>query len=541
MVTLGCEGIISVGAQRIGAPAIPDMAGSTGGGSTDIGSPTSRCEPQASPVSKLLRVSNFEFQQIWTDVLGTSLPDTLFSQWTPMAVVYGFDTLSEARVDAQGLLERLASAEAIAQQALSTPSVTQGCPASRATWSWDNCGKEVSKRISTRAFRRPVRPQELTEYQTLFTDTQTSAEAASRPLPGEEALATVLQSIVLSPSVAFKPELVPGGFEASERAYAVAAKLALFARASIPDDELWNLSVSGALSDDASLRAQAQRLTTAGLDRFVRHFGGQWLDYRTEPDLGPLTLALQHESFSVFSEVFSKDAPVEKLLRPGFTVVDAALAKHYGLAQTTGPGPQRVATDARGGLIDQGAFLIRTAGGSEFRRPIHRGLWTLTRLLCRVMPRLDAATLDEIQQSFGAIDRTLPLADQMKLHRESGNRCNACHGLMDPVGLALEKYDRQGLWREHDAQGRTIVNDFAFEGQQMRDPRELASVIESSPEFRICAARQLLTYALNRGPTDAEACVIKRMAFPSDGSTPSLKHMAVDALMRSFQLTEVAP
>ena len=35
------------------------------------------------------------------------------------------------------------------------------------------------------------------------------------------------------------------------------------------------------------------------------------------------------------------------------------------------------------------------ATGSEFRRVIHRGLWTLTRLLCKSLPRLDPATLDE--------------------------------------------------------------------------------------------------------------------------------------------------
>jgi hypothetical protein len=162
--------------------------------------------------------------------------------------------------------------------------------------------------------------------------------------------------------------------------------------------------------------------------------------------------------------------------------------------------------------------------------------------LCRSLPRLDAATLQEISNSVDAIDRNLPLAEQMRLHRTSGTRCAGCHSLMDPIGLALEKYDRQGLWRDTYPNGAPIMNDLLFDGvTPVRDPNELAGAVENSPEFRACVARNLLTFALNRGPLTEELCVAKELAAPKNGAAPSLKDMTLEAWIKAQQLTGSAP
>jgi hypothetical protein len=66
-----------------------------------------------------------------SDVLGVPLDDALFARWTPVAQVYGFDTMSETRIDAQGIEEQLATAEALAEIVLATPALTAHCPAPR--------------------------------------------------------------------------------------------------------------------------------------------------------------------------------------------------------------------------------------------------------------------------------------------------------------------------------------------------------------------------------------------------------------------------
>lgn len=658
-------------------------------------------------VPKLLRVSNFEYQSMVSDVLGIPVTDDYFTQWTPIAQVYGFDTMSEQRIDGQGLEVQLDTAERLARAILSTRALVAHCPAPaqpqtplctvkqsysgtidfsdtqgrdcwnyrdsanvamsfdnansrwrkmpdenaliwatgmhpgstvnpvlrwsapldgtvvlsgsfgdadpgggdgvtvairrngtdvwtqnipnagpaagfslnltlargdlldfvvspnaspaydttghsismtfaqtplKAAWQWNNCVGPLVTRIASRGFRRPVRPAELADYQALYEAQRSGAAAAGFAEPVDEAMLAVLQAVLLSPNFTFKPELVPGGLDNSEKSFGNASRLALFFRSSVADDELWALAEQGRLTDQTVIAQQAARLIDQDNARFTRHFGGQWLDFREGPDLGPLTQSMIAEPRDVFSELLRTDQPAEKLLRPGFTRVDASMAYHYGLMFPQGNEPVRqVMTPLRGGLLQQAHFLTRTATGSEFRRPIHRGLWALTRLLCRSLPHLDAATLEEINQSLMNIDRSLPLAQQMEIHRSASNRCSGCHNMMDPIGLALEKYDGQGLWRDFYPNGAPITSDLMLDGTLVADPNALTAAIEASPDFRACVAKNLFTYGLNRGPLPGELCVAQNIARPKDGSTPTLKEMTLEALSESMRLTEVSP
>jgi hypothetical protein len=108
------------------------------------------------------------------------------------------------------------------------------------------------------------------------------------------------------------------------------------------------------------------------------------------------------------------------------------------------------------------------------------------------------------------------------------------------VGLALEKFDRAGRWRETYDDGAPIVSDLELNGVLVRDPYELAAAIGDTDEFRACVGTKLLTYALNRGPQVSEQCVAERLADPRDGGRPTLQQMTIDALVRAIELTEVA-
>lgn len=691
-----CEGSFS-GVKP--APIIP-------GGEEPPDAGPEKCEPIAHDVPKLLRLSNHEYQAMASDVLGVPLDDALFARWTPVAQVYGFDTMSETRVDAQALEEQLATAENLAALVLATPALTAHCPAVRppqtpactlktsysalddfsdaqgrdcwtyldssgapmvfditrslwrkepdqtvllwrsgahpgstvdavrrwvspvdgtltivgtfgdgdpgggdgvavsirrngaviysqdlanagpavsfnlpltvaqrdqfdfvvnrktnpnydstsftaaitltptprkTAWTWDNCVQPLVARLASRAFRRPVRDAELADYQALYAASLQGAATAGFTEPVDEALTAVLEALFLSPNFVFKPELVPGGLDANERGFGVASRLGLYLRGSIADEQLWMLASTGGLNTTAAVRAQAERLLDQDLDRFTRNFGGQWLDFREAGVMHPLAATMQRESRDMFSTVLREGRGPEDLLTPGFTIVQGTLAEYYGLQSGGGETAYRLMTPQRGGLLSHGLFLARTGSGSEFRRPIHRGLWVLNRLLCRALPRLDPATLEEIANSFNTIDRTKPLPEQMAAHRDTSTRCGGCHSRMDPIGLALEKYDAQGKWRETYADGTPIVTNLELDGKFVRDPLELAAAVEAMPDYRACVAKNLLTFGMNRGPVEGEACVSERLGSPLDGSKPTLRAMTLDALMKALELTEVKP
>ncbi len=138
------------------------------GNDGDIGETPPECAaPGASPVTKLLRLSNEEYQNIASDVIGSPVGDERFIAWTPVAEVYGFDTMSATRIDARALDEQLRTAAELAVLVLDSPELTSACP-SRLTpaapedgvaLTWTNCGAAVMTRFASRAFRRPLRPE----------------------------------------------------------------------------------------------------------------------------------------------------------------------------------------------------------------------------------------------------------------------------------------------------------------------------------------------------------------------------------------------
>lgn len=661
--------------------------------------------PAAKPIASLLRVSNFEYQQLATDLLKTPVGNAAFTRWVPVPAVFGFDTMSEARIDAQSLNEQLKTAELLTAQLLASPEIIGRCPAptarppavctekatydatgdfsgaqnqacwsyldsrgpmtfsaangrwesaepgtfvwntglhpgvaadairrwtsphdgavtfsgefrdadpgggngitavirkngaelwrsvianasgdtfdlrltlkrgdtvdfvvnataadpaydstalsvsigftaalNTAGWTWDSCAKPIVEHVASRMLRRPLRAEELADYASMFTAVSAEGVIAEDPNVFWTALQTVTQAALIPPSVLYKSEAV-GALPADQRSYEVASRLSLFFCSSFPDEQLWALAANGMLNDPKVVEAEATRLLDKCLHRFADNFAGQWLAYRARldaPDMEPLTPSMRRESAEVFAALVASNAKATDLLAPGFTLVDQPLATHYGLdfGPADGQPLHRITTSKRGGLFTHAHFLTSTAKGSDFKRVIDRGIWTLNRVLCRQLPPLNAATREEIASSMMSLDPNLSLAERMKEHRNKATACYTCHSQMDPIGLSLEKYDGQGLWRDTYADGKPITNDFKLDGVDVRDPNELSAVVAKSPDFGKCVVTQLLTYGLNRPMTDGEKeCTAQQMAFPLDRSQPSLKSLIVSSFITSLRLT----
>ncbi|MBD3674151.1 MAG: DUF1585 domain-containing protein, partial [Planctomycetaceae bacterium] len=100
------------------------------------------------------------------------------------------------------------------------------------------------------------------------------------------------------------------------------------------------------------------------------------------------------------------------------------------------------------------------------------------------------------------------LAEQLALHREDAG-CASCHNQMDPLGLAFEKFDAVGQFRERE--GKKTIDDSGVlpDGQKFTGARELINILSSREEqFARNMTEKMLTYALGRGLRYYDRCAV---------------------------------
>jgi hypothetical protein len=89
---------------------------------------------------------------------------------------------------------------------------------------------------------------------------------------------------------------------------------------------------------------------------------------------------------------------------------------------------------------------------------------------------------------------------RMEVHRANPT-CLACHGLIDPPGLALENFDVTGRWRDVDALAEAPIDARTelSSGIVIDGPVELRDYLTSRPDqLPTTITKRLLMYALSR-------------------------------------------
>jgi hypothetical protein len=89
---------------------------------------------------------------------------------------------------------------------------------------------------------------------------------------------------------------------------------------------------------------------------------------------------------------------------------------------------------------------------------------------------------------------------RLELHRENAT-CKACHGLIDPPGLALENFDNQGRWRETDPAARAPIDPTTelTSGVKLNGPSDLRKYLTShEDQLPTTLTKRLMMFALNR-------------------------------------------
>ena len=303
--------------------------------------------------------------------------------------------------------------------------------------------REVMTRFMTKAYRRPVKAEEVDAKVALFDKWR-----AEKP-SFVEAIKVPLAAVLASPHFLYLVE--PEAPQANPRPlspHELASRLSYFLWSSMPDDELTQLAVSGKLTKPEVMRSQVKRLLAdARSDAFVKNFAGQWLGLRKVGANPPsqtlypeydrhFEISIVRETEGFFTEVLRNDLDARNLIKSDFVTINERLARFYGIPGVRGDAIRRVPAPPeshRGGLITQASIHSITSNGTR-TSPVVRGVWVMKTLL-GTDPGLPVANVGEIQAKVPGIDKAT-VRQRLSIHREAAS-CARCHNKIDPQGLQL--------------------------------------------------------------------------------------------------------
>jgi hypothetical protein len=435
---------------------------------------------------------------------------------------YGFDNIGDVLSISPVLLEKyLAAAEKIVQTAFATPALRARILIRQPTeQTKKECARQILENFARRAFRRPVRPEELDRLVRFV-------ELAEKNGDGfETGIQLALQAVLISPHFLFRVELdrQPRGDAVHPIGdYELATRLSYFLWSSMPDDELFRLAGQGTLRRPEVLDGQVRRMLHDPKARaLVENFAGQWLQLRNlksatpDPGLFPsfdelLRTAMLRETELFFETIVKEDRSVLDFLDADFTFLNERLARHYGIDGVKGDEFRRVslAGGPRGGVLTQASILTITSNPTR-TSPVKRGKWILENILGTPPPPPppDAGELSEDKNAV----LSGSLRQRMERHR-SKPICASCHQRMDPLGFGFENFDAVGAWRTQDGKFPIDASGTLPDGQSFQGPRELRDLLKKrKDDFARCLSEKMLTYALGRGVESYDRCAVDRTA-----------------------------
>jgi hypothetical protein len=370
------------------------------------------------------------------------------------------------------------------------------------------CAVEIAANLARRAFRRPVGQADLDRLMPFY------EEGRKGPGGFDEGIEVLTAAVLSSPDLlyrAIKPSDDGGGASQALTAFELASRLSFFLWSQGPDDELLKLAESGELEESGVLQAQVERmLSDPRAEVLVTSFAEGWLGVddleAVVPDmlLFPDFTERLREDFAAemrlfLESVLLEERNVKELLTADHTFVNERLARHYGIDGIVGPQFRRVRLDdpARYGLLGKASMLLRTSYGNR-TSPVLRGAWVLDKLMGTPPTPPPPGVETNLDTPEGEQPKTV--RERLERHRKDAT-CNACHGVIDPYGLALENFTVTGEWRDFDEEAdapieaRTELSG----GRPVDGPVALrAALLERDDQFVQALTEKLMMYAVGR-------------------------------------------
>ena len=389
------------------------------------------------------------------------------------------------------------------------------------------CLRQFVETFGRLAWRRPLTDAQITSV------TATGVKAAQAYNSFDAGLGTTISALLQSPYFLYIIEVgVPDKVDPKVRRLTgleLATRMSFFLLNSTPDAKLLDDVEKGALDDDAGIRAVATAMlqrseaktTLAAFYSEVYHLRDLTTAAK-DPGLYPqfdaaLKVSMQNETLLLINDVvWTRDADAREIFSADYTFVDQDLAALYGVGGPAGGGFAKVnlpAEQKRAGMLGQASFLSYGAHDKE-TSPTRRGNFVREAILCDPVPPPPPSVTPVLPQGGG------PMTVKQKLEQHMQDpTCKNCHGLMDPVGFALENFDAIGQYRTTD-QGFPIDTSAQVDdlGSFASAP-ELAALLTQDKRTAYCMVEKLYRQSMGHLETAGEQPAVDdlRKAFSSKG------------------------
>lgn len=457
--------------------------------------------------ARMLRLTATQYRRAVGDIFG---PDIVIA--TPLAPDLrqeGFLAVGAGRasISARGVELYEDAAFAIAEQAVA--------PGRRGGWctpeqGWDaDCARAILGPLARLVWRRPVTAVEVDGLLTI------GLQAYDEIGDFYDALVFPIARLLQSPEFLFRVEVGQGGRLTDLE---LASRLAFFLWNTTPDDALLTAAEGGALATEAGLTAEIDRMLLDSRARvgvrafFDENFGLDGLQHLSKdpmayahasPELGP---AAREETLRTIERAFGEHLDYRTLFTSRETFVNRRLAALYDIPAPIEAGYSRVTLPAdgtRAGLLGHASLLNLYAHATGSSATL-RGQFVRRAILCGVIP-----------PPPGDVDTSLPesnadaptLRDRLTTHRENP-ACASCHDQMDPLGLALERFDGVGRFRVTEG-GAPIDPSGEVDGIPFGDARGLGEAVAAHPDLASCLTRRMYRYATGHLETTGEDALLE--------------------------------
>ena len=391
-------------------------------------------------------------------------------------------------------------------------------------WQSDDFSPEQAERLIRtfvpRALRRPLTEEQLSKM--------LMGIAGKKGAELLTATKFELRAVLMSPQFFYRGLLMTGepGKQQAVDSFELAERLSYFLWEDRPDEELTRLALDGSLGEEKVLNAQVSRMLASPKARsLAESFGAQWLGIDSLDELvgkDPIRHhALKTQAIDFLNYLFTEQRPVMELIDSKVTFVNQGTSGFYGKDRqrmkryTKSKGIERrrtpnqklelVHAEGRGGLITMPGILTMNQG------PIQRGTWMLRRIMGVEVGEPPADTPPIKGSPRG---KNLSFRERFEAHR-SNPSCARCHVKIDPLGFALEAYDRNGQFLDSSERlkGKPSTIDSSGKlpsGETFQNFAELKSILLTSQQEVIVRniVEQTLSYALCRKLIRSDQAVV---------------------------------
>ena len=328
--------------------------------------------------------------------------------------------------------------------------------------------------------------------------------------------------------------------------FELAERLSYFLWEDMPDEELFESARDGSLQEKGEVGRQIERMLTDSRARNLSEsFGVQLLGLSSIDDQiknNPIHLhALRTQPRDFLHYLFTEDRPIMELLDSNVTFVNQSTSGFYGndrkrLAPFHKPrGVERQRTmnqrleikdaEGRGGILTMPSILSMNHG------PILRGTWVLRTILG---VRLGEPPADVPPIKPPPRGKKMTFRERFEAHRENVT-CARCHEKIDPIGFALDGYDKNGryLLASYHNRGNQPPIDTSGKlpsGEEFKDFEGLKRILLTKKREQVIRnlTKQILSYALGRKLGRGDQGVVEEITGKATSENSSWKELLIE-------------